>query len=140
MNSPKGQRWLQDRLRSVAFDVLAQIAAADLQPSGPPVCGSARDRLYRVRITVAPADALTGQGEHFPGLHFSPFEVAVYHCLRAASGGPLSGKQIAARCSTDYDTKLKYLLQNLEERKVITLVEGKGYFLATPERSPGQPG
>jgi hypothetical protein len=71
-----------------------------------------------------------------PWLFFSPAEEAVRAAL-AAAGRPLAGKQIAARVGTRYDSPLKYLLMNLEERRVITHTPKEGYRLAEPEGKPG---
>jgi hypothetical protein len=132
---------LKARLKSRAWGALAVIAGAEL---ARPVRVRSCDGRYRLTLTVAPAD-MVAPIDHVrpPGLHFSPAEAAVYQCLLAAGGGPLSGKQIAVRTSLPYETKLKYLLQNLEEREVLSLIEGKGYVLrnsVTPIPPTGRPG
>lgn len=71
------------------------------------------------------AAAASGSGR--PGMYLSPLEAQVCGVL---SAGPLSGKQIAAAMRREYNTALKYLLSNLEERNVLAHDAREGYSLA----------
>lgn len=122
-------RCLRNHLKAVAYECLAYIDDGLSRP----VTVTAHDRDYLVTLTVQPAGTAAGASAAPPGLagalFLSPVEAAVVNALTAAAGQPLSGKQLAAKCFQDYDTKFKYILQNLEERRVIHLEPSVGYRL-----------
>lgn len=82
-----------------------------------------------VTITVCPA----GQQESvpLPGKWLSPTGLLIWRAF-SGPGEWLVGKEIAARIDRDHDTKLRYLLLDMEERGVLLHEDGKGYARATP--------
>jgi hypothetical protein len=130
---PDRERRLRDRLKARAFAVLAGLAG----PVAAAVEVSARDELHRCTLSVTPADAGKGRAADLPGLHFSAIEAAVYQCLVAA-GKPLTGKQIAARISRPYDSRLRILLANLHERESIRKAPKQGWIPNVHARQPGE--
>ncbi len=76
----------------------------------------------RVIVQIAPTTATVAN----PGLWLSETEGRVLAILRHADT-PMSGKMIAARLKMRYDTRLKYLLLNMEERELIRHTPNRGY-------------
>jgi len=98
-------------------------------PLEAPLVVPAADEDHRVIITIKPAClSPDAPSERLPGRWLSDAEQLVWKCL-----GPdewLVGKEIAARCGREHDTKLRYLLMNLEDRGVLLHEDGRGYARA----------
>lgn len=120
---------LRSTVKAQAYSLLSSLSEAP----GKPVTIVARDGDIRVIVTVAPEGVPVDAGaapEGVKGIFLSPIEAAIVNALKAAMGAALSGKVIAARVSQEYDTRLKYLLVNLEERQIIEHEHGAGYRIA----------
>lgn len=79
-------------------------------------------------VTITVCTAGQQESEPIPGRWLSDAEQLVWRAIQV--GQWLNGKEIAARCGREHDTKLKYLLLNLEDRGVLVHEDGKGYARA----------
>jgi hypothetical protein len=123
---------IRNKLKSLAFSALAEVRR--LRKA---VTVQAHDREHQVTIVVQPVGTQAGQvgpPPGVPGRFLSDSEAAVVNALGAAAGARLNGKQLAARCSREYDTKFKHLLMNLEDREVIDHDPGDGYAIKAAKK------
>lgn len=132
--TPTGRRTVGPgchRLYAYCWQILSHLTGKRL----PPLAVEVDDGVHRVTITVDRVDSAGGQAQRFPGNFFSPRELLVWQAL---ANGPLTGEGICAAIpGWRYDTPVKYLLSNLEERGVIRREDRRGYERAQPEPDPG---
>lgn len=124
------RRRLRSAVKAQAYSLLSSIPEA---PSRP-VSVAASDGTVRVMVVVSGIDGPAAAGvapEGVKGLFLSPIEAAIVNALQAAGGVALSGKVLASRVSQEYDTRMKYVLVNLEDRQVISHESGQGYRVAS---------
>lgn len=139
------RRTIRILLKARAWAILADVD--DRLPTKS-MAVSATNGATRIDLTVGPSSivsALAQQGGPPPGVHglfLSPMCAAIVNALMAGGcregGEPaMSGKQIAARISQEYATRLKYLLLELEDRLVIVHTPNEGYRIKN-EVKPSQ--
>jgi hypothetical protein len=116
---------LRNKLKARAYTILAVLK----EPLASPLTVRAADRSHQVTVTVA----LAGQTADTPpeaqgGLFLSPLEAAIVNALDHETW--LIGKQIGKRVSQPYTGRLRGIVYNLIERRILCKnPEGQGYRL-----------
>jgi hypothetical protein len=107
------RRSLRNKLKARAYTLLAVVRAA----LDRTVTVKARDDLHQVTVVISPAGEECAPAADQGGLFFSPLEAAIVNSLDHTTF--VLGKQLAKNASQKYTPKIKTLIGNLVQRRIL---------------------